>query len=312
MFFFLQYICCFGMNKKNKNKTLQVRIPIWKTFFCGKRTSSPIFLLKSGSLTIEASIVLPLFLFVMLTMMMPFSIMDCQRQVQAAMESVCEDLSRAAYVSYELKENKVRIKLPEGGVELGLGLSMLEDTAMMEYAQVQVREKLDMTRIHNFSLLKSEFMKDGETIKLVADYELILPFSVLGISGIPVISQSCRRAWIGEDGGWLDEDRGEGENKLVYIGKSSTRYHLSRTCHYLYNRLTIVDREGIESYRNVNGAKYYPCAVCGRGMGGKVYIMPSGTRYHGYVSCTAIISYVRAVKKSEVAHLGACSNCSGG
>lgn len=301
-----------GKKKKIKNVTLQVRILNIRKIGCGKRAFPSIFLMKRGSMTVEASIVLPLFLFAMVTMTMPFSMMNRQRQVQAVVESVCEDLCRLAYVGYELEEKKTEIKLPEDGIELDFNMDGLEEGAMMAYAQVQVRRKLDGGRVRKLSLMKSEFMEDGETIHLVANYEMALPFPVLGMPAIPMTSASCRRAWIGKDGGWLDGTAGDGDDEIVYVGKSSTRYHESRTCHYLYNQLTGVSREEIESQRNADGKKYHPCAVCGGGTGGQVFIMKSGTSYHGSSSCTAIIAYVKAVRKSEVAHLGGCSYCTGG
>lgn len=318
MSFFIQSEEKTGKNKiyhiknKIKNVTLQVRIPFNRKKNCGKRAFPSIFLYRSGSMTVEASIVLPLFLFAMVMMTMPFSVMNRQRQVQAVVESVCEDLCRLAYVGYELKEKKTEIRLPKEGLEIEFDMEGLEEAAMMAYAQVQVRRKLNESQIRKLSLFQSEFMEDGEMVNLVASYEIVLPFPVLGLSAIPMTSASCRRAWIGKDGGWLESGTGEGDDEIVYVGKKSTRYHESRTCHYLYNQLTGIPREEIDSHRNADGKKYHPCAVCGGGNGSQVYIMKSGTSYHGSSSCTAIIAYVKAVKKSEVAHLGACSYCSGG
>lgn len=295
-----------------KNVTLQVRIPRTKKDSCGKRTFPSIFLNRSGSMTVEASLVLPLFLFAMVIMTMPCSMMNRQRQVQAVVESVCEELCQAAYVGYELKEKKTEMKLPEEGLELEFEADGLEGAAMMAYAQAQVRRKLGETRVRKLSLAKSEFMEDGETVNLVASYEMALPFPVFRLSAVPMTSKSCRRAWIGKDGGWLESGTGEDDDEIVYVGKNSARYHESRTCHYLYNQLTGVARAEVDSLRNADGKKYHPCAVCGGGTGGQVFIMQSGTSYHSSSSCTAIIAYVKAVRKSEVAHLGACSYCSGG
>ena len=314
MSFFTQSFEKIGDIKKNKQiATLQVRIPRLKRMKnCGKRTFPSIFLCLGGSMTVEASVVLPLFLFAMVTMTMPFAMMNRQRQVQAVVESVCEDLCQLAYVGYELKEKKTEIKLPEEGLDMEFDVDGLEGAAMMAYAQVQVRRKLNESQIRKLSLSQSEFMEDGEMVNLVASYEMALPFPVLGLSAVPMTSASCRRAWIGKEGGWLEDGAGEEDDEIVYVGKNSTRYHESRTCHYLYNQLTGVSREEVDGLRNADGKKYHPCAVCGGGTGGQVFIMRSGTSYHGSSSCTAIMAYVKAVKKSEVAHLGGCSYCSGG
>ena len=148
---------------------------------------------------------------------------------------------------------------------------------------------------------------------LAMDYQMRMPFSILHLDSIPFSSKSARRAWIGRDG-LADEGGGEGkedEDPIVYIGKTSTRYHKSRSCHYLSNQLRTVDYELVASLRNQGGGKYYPCAVCGLGAGpgSRVYIMESGNRYHGDRQCSSIIAYVQAVRLSEVEHMGGCSYC---
>ena len=97
---------------------------------------------------------------------------------------------------------------------------------------------------------------------------------------------------------------------MVYVGKNSTRYHSSASCHYLSNDLTAVSYASLSGERNSGGKKYHPCSRCAKGVtGGTVYIMPSGTSFHTSESCSAIRSYGRAVPKSDVAHLGPCSYC---
>lgn len=103
------------------------------------------------------------------------------------------------------------------------------------------------------------------------------------------------------------------DEQIVYIGKNSTRYHPDRNCHYLSNRLTAVSWEHMAEKRNINGGKYYPCVSCGKeaAKGSTVYIMSSGSRYHSRQDCKSITAYVRAVRRKDVKHLGACSYCGG-
>ena len=158
-------------------------------------------------------------------------------------------------------------------------------------------------------------MGDGEIITITLDYRYRLPFSVFGLPGVPQSVTASRRAWIGrineeENSG---NEEGEEEDEIVYVGKNSTRYHISRGCHYLSNNLTTVPFSSVSSERNSGGGKYHACPRCANGItGGSVYIMPSGTAYHADPGCTAINAYVKAVKKSEVEYLGPCHYCSGG
>ena len=73
-----------GKNNKN-NVTLQVRIPFMKQGFLAKRVlSSAPFSRKNGSLTVEASMVLPFFLFFMVVLMVPMKVMQEGRRIQTA------------------------------------------------------------------------------------------------------------------------------------------------------------------------------------------------------------------------------------
>ena len=151
-------------------------------------------------------------------------------------------------------------------------------------------------------------------LDLVMEYEISMPFPVLGLSSLHRTIRCRRRCWTGREGryGERDSDGGEDE-QIVYIGKNSTRYHPDRNCHYLSNRLTAVSWEHMAEKRNINGGKYYPCVSCGKeaAKGGRVYIMSSGSRYHSRQDCKSITAYVRAVRRKDVKHLGACSYCGG-
>ena len=141
-----------------------------------------------------------------------------------------------------------------------------------------------------------------------------LPFSVFRLESIPMKLVCSRRMWVGAEGGRVKEGEAgkEEEEIIVYIGKASSRYHIRRDCHYLYNEIRLVPAERLEDLRNQEGKKYYPCDVCGRAASSRgVYVMPYGTSYHTTKACSAITAYVQAVPLSQVQHLGACSYCGG-
>lgn len=303
--------------KKTKNKirivTLQVRKPPNHITFTGKRVLVLTSFKKSASLTVEAAFVLPLFLFATVTLLTPLKMMDQQRQIQASLETVCEDISQFAYLHYreELSDPQA---IPKNGDWKSEFSKYFEGPGVALYVQALMKSKVDTGLVERISLADSKVLEDGETIDLVMNYRLKLPFPIFRMASIPMTARSCRRGWIGRAGG-----RGTGsgadeeiEDPIVYVGRSSTRYHRLRTCHYLYNDVTQVTFDDLESYRNSGGGRYYPCGRCGSGArsGGVVYIMPSGGSYHSDRNCSAIAAYVKAVLLSTVSYLGPCSYCS--
>ncbi len=273
----------------NRIATLQVRIPSKM-----KQGRKRAFFSASASMTAEAALVLPLFLFAGVLLMMPFRILDVERQMQAIVMSVGEDISQTAYLA------------PEDGGWVG-------SAAAFAYAEGAVRSKSGSLPVQWLSLAGSSLLEDGETVDLVVNYRMKLPFSVFGLGSV---SRSCRcwlRAWVGSDGAsGSGEEAGTDGDPIVYVGKDSTRYHNSSFCHYLYNRLSAVPFGRIGDYRNESGHRYTACGRCGSRTGGTVYIMPYGEHYHSSRTCTAITAFVRAVRRSTVEYLGPCSYCAGG
>ena len=188
-------------------------------------------------------------------------------------------------------------------------------------SKVRILSSLDRDAVKLPIFERADISDDG-IIDFELDYRMKMPFKVMGISDIPMQSRVYRRTWIGSDGGRGREeyggsqagDSGDGsvndkDNITVYVGKTSTRYHMDKNCHYLSNKLQAVDASEIDELRNTGGAKYHPCESCRPGNSGTVYIMSSGTAYHSSENCKSVIAYVEEVKLSDVEHLGPCSYC---
>lgn len=295
---------------KNKNKvTLQVQIHFIKYRILAKRVLSATSFKRRGSLTIEAAMVLPLFLFFMVLLMLPMQLMNKGRQVQTALEVTGEEVSQYAYVLEQRKQGK-RLNTSKADEMSGELKGVLTEQGILLYVRKRVEARVDISRLQSVSFVHSSILKDGETIDLIMNYRMDLPFSVFGLENIPMTARSCRRAWIGKAGN--EQKRNSQKDELVYVGKNSTRYHKDPKCHYLYNDIQKVSMNDIKNKRNRFGKKYQPCNVCGRfaGKNSMVFIMPGGEHYHSDKNCSSIKAYVKAVPLSEVEYLGPCSYCS--
>ena len=310
-------------NQKNKtNVPLQVRSPFQKDKWfsapkCGRKYESSRafpFTSLNASLTLEASLVLPLLIFASVCLMLPARIMMTERKMQAGLEAVGEELSQYAYLLDSVERGNLG-SIPGAGEA---ALAFCQNAAVVAapiYAYGKTMDYCDTARVSHVSMLGSSIREDGETLDLVMEYDISFPFPVLGLSSLHRTVRSRRRCWIGREGRYgADANAGDEDEQIVYVGKNSTRYHPDRSCHYLSNKLTAVACESVSGKRNTDGSKYYPCASCAKnsGNGSTVYIMPSGGRYHTMQDCNAIMAYVRAVKLKEVKHLGTCSYCGGG
>lgn len=264
-----------------------------------------------ASLTLEAALALSLFIFAAVCMILPMKVLNTERKVQAALESVGEDFSRYAYIKKAAEESKYLSAAGTGDVAKGVCDYLVSGVAQ-GYALAQIGKHVDTSALRQMTMERTRILEDEEMIDLVLDYEIRFPFPVLGLPALSRTARCSRRAWTGLPGKDYDGEGKRGdEDEIVYVGQNSTRYHRSRSCHYLANKLERVALADLEGKRNQSGSRYASCAVCGSQAGAYVYIMPSGRSYHGSAACRAILAYVRAVRLSEVKHLGACSYCGG-
>ena len=295
--------------KKIKKATLQVRTYITKSL--SKRVY------KKASLTVEAAFALSIFIFSLVIIMLPFKMLDASRKMLAIAESINKDICMNAYLSNYLDKkddlNKNEERAAKGRIDIG-GISESDGFAAMilPYVIQDVKRLVNDTHITDISTADSQFLVKDDIVTLKISYKYKLPFSVLGLGSISREAVSSRRLWVGREGTSAGDDIEDEDSQTVYIGKTSTRYHLSATCHYLYNNISAVPLSHIKSLRNSRGAKYHACARCGKSAAGTVYILPSGTSYHSRRNCSAMNAYVKTVKKSAVEHMGACSYCGGG
>lgn len=263
-----------------------------------------------ASLTLEAALGLSLFIFAAVCMLLPMRVMHTERKLQAAMEALGEEFSRYAYIKDAVEQSKPLSRAGTGAFAKAF-CQNLTSGAAKGYGMVLLSAHRDTSALEGMTLERTRILEEGEMIQLVLDYEIRLPFPVLGLPALKRTATCSRRAWVGLAGKEYDGEgnRTDDPDEIVYVGKNSTRYHRSRECHYLSNQLRTVPLASVEEERNQGGAKYHPCAVCGSQAGAYVYILPSGKSYHSSASCRAILAYVKAVRLSQVAHLGACSYC---
>ena len=196
--------------KINTTAPLQVRKCC--RLFHGKRALSWNSCQMQGSLSVEAALSLSLFLFFCFCLIMPMKMLDRQRQIQAVMESVGEELSQYAYVEYCFRSAE------EGGAEVDVGRA--EDTATSvlaaAYASARILGEINREWVEAVSFEGTDIGED-EMVHIVMRYRMRLPFSVLGVSSIPVEQVCSRRMCNGADGERFGDGDRDGEDRKSVV-----------------------------------------------------------------------------------------------
>lgn len=242
--------------------------------------------IKKGSLTVEASLVLPVFLFAALTILYINKILLLEEKVQWALVRT----GREASVEYAVS-----------GGELAVNTLYL-NTKMQVYlagSGVQV------------SMLRSRFDETTGEMNLVADYRIKLPFALISEKTLVFSEQLQTRAFIGVETRQKGEDREK--DVLVYVTDTGRVYHRQLSCTYLKPSISQVKYKDLEYLRSENGEKYYACEGCccseNFGENQDVYICNYGNRYHSRRNCKKIERNIREIMLSQVGTRQPCSKC---
>jgi len=258
---------------------------------------------RKASMTIEACLVLPLFLFAFINVMSIIELYRLQGNMSAAMHDTAKQMGVYGYEYRALGGGN-------SGATESLGLTYL-------YAAKKVKAKLGNDYLDSsplagganaISWLRSSVMQDNDCIDLIAEYAIKPPVAIVGYQKRIFYNRMRTRAWTGYDNAKNNTDDID-EEEIVYITPKGIVYHRSRVCSYLRLSITSVDKNFLDTQRNQSGGKYYACEECAASCGNTVYITQYGDKYHATLGCGKLKRTILAVPISDIGGRGACSKC---
>lgn len=265
---------------------------------------------SEASMTVEAALILPLFLFLMLSVLSFLEIIRLQSGMTMALRETGTPMAVYGYAYDKMQTNR---DVDLSGIIGDIGFSY-------GYAGNRVKQYLGNEYLTNSPLLDqwggiqylgSKIMGEDDIIDLVAWYQVQPDINVAGIPPIRLFSRFYGRAWTGYD---LKEGAGtqkDGEIN-VYITPDGTVYHLSRNCSHLRRVILAVRAEDLLGMRNENGGKYRFCIVCGIGKNAKRYFVTrQGDCYHSSIKCPGLKRTIKVIPLSQAGGRSSCSRCGG-
>ncbi len=238
-----------------------------------------------GSITLEASIIIPIICVCFLSILMLFPIMSTEYVVQ----NVINDASRRASVScasgVQNLENSTAIALARGGL-------------------VKNKDQLQFVQGGHLGIIT--LVEDsGEYIAITARYRIKFPFGLLGKKTYEITQKTASRKWNGR------QNRKRQEEDWVYITDYGSVYHTFADCRSIEIQVYPVNRSYITGKSKELGVRYHACERCARKDRGQeiVYITPGGEHFHADKECSAINRNVHSVRRSEVGGRPLCKYC---
>lgn len=260
---------------------------------------------KQGSVTIEASIAVPLFLFFVINLLSFFDILTVHIQLEAALHQTAREMAVYGYAVNKAEQKELLSSLT--------GSVVFSET----YVRTQVnklagKKYLDSSCIKNGSLgINYSFSRimENDRIELKAVYRVEPRVPYVGFTGFYMVTACKVRAFTGYDN--TEKSKKDSEETIVYITKTGKVYHLQKNCTHLKLTISRVNYTDVAEFRNESGERYKPCEKCGKNPGNTVYITKEGNRYHSTISCSGLKRIIDAVPISQVGGRSPCSRCGG-
>ena len=292
-------VSLFDMNlqnriyNENKEKTLP-RVRKCSHYFQKKKSKeTPRCICISGSLTVEAAVIIPVMMCSFSFLLFYFRVMQTQLVVQSVLEETGRSLAMIETEKKDFEETEYLV-LAKGMVSL-----KLKENALVE--------KYINGGILGISLFASEFK--GDTIFLNANYKMVFPIKLVGDMKFSLSQKAVFRKWIGLREG-LEKETGVSKD-MVYVAEYGVVYHLQKNCPYLDLSIQRIEKDNLKNVRNYNGNKYKECKECKNGDDlSYVYVTTYGNKFHVKLECSGLKRTIFQKKLSEVGGMQACLKCS--
>lgn len=320
------YVPCFAQSKKSC---------LYDTFPLDvKRSSIKETLLHissdrrmEASMTVEAAVVLPLFLFFFLTLGGAIEMIRLHGNLEVAL---WEAGNKHAVYGHMLKEEKVGKSIKFAGEFMGTETIEYDDCAdrlwvelggvalTSAYIKDQVVSCLGTGYLEASPLLngekslnftESDVWKEDDTFEIIVTYKVAPLGKAAGVSSFRMVNKYYGHLWTGYK---ISETSGIEEEleEYVYVAENGEVYHVDRECTHL--RLSVREVRLWEAMdeRNKQGEKYDACEICCEGMPVvNVYITDQGECFHYMRECPGLRRTVHRISFSEAEKYPACTRC---
>lgn len=241
-----------------------------------------------GSVTVEAAVCVPLFLYAAICLIWLLEFRTVQLVVREGMQGAAKKIALECY--------ELPILIP----------SRLEAEIVNQIGSERLDRSCIVDGKDGLQCEKSYILPGSAIMELKTTYKAKLPVPGFFISPITYQETMRIKGW----NGYEKESFTQYDNQdIVYITETGVVYHRDYHCTYLKPSARVVSLEEITSLRNESKEKYYPCEKCAGFCKGNVYITDYGNRYHSTLSCSGVKRKIYAVSLNEVKGKGACSKC---
>ena len=274
----------------------------------------------AGSMTVEASIVLPLFFFFFLNVGSAIEMIRLHGNLTLALWNTGNEMAVYGHVFSETDADREegQMEKQESGSQTEGENALLADIILSgTYVKGRVMDYLGEGYLENAPLrqgadsllfLESDILRADDTFEIVVTYSVSPVSTLAGFPAFRMANKYYGHLWTGYE--IPAEDFAKEE--YVYVTENGQVYHLTNTCTHLKLSIRQVNLEEALLSRNNNGEKYEACEKCCEGSStNTVYITSEGDCYHFQRECSGLKRTIYYVPLSQVEDYRECMRCAG-
>lgn len=282
--------------------------------------------IQKASLTVEAALVLPVFLFFMLSFLYIIQIFIVQEQIQASITKMGLNLAKTSYVFKDFPdiEEAISFDFTIFNKEYDIGLDEIADRlASGNLLKLYAKKYLDTDQINRsciidgfdgLSFTGSSVLCGEDYIDIVVSYEVSIPVKIIILGDMQMVQRVRLQNWTGYEVAptYQTQENEDKDGTYVYVTDTGSVYHKDENCSHI--KLSVSAVQGVPtSIRNEYGERYNPCEACCTGEEEELatyYVTLDGTKYHSRRDCSKIKRSVKKINLSEVGNRAPCMRCS--
>ena len=241
-----------------------------------------------GSVTIEAALSVPIFLFAVVALLYLFEFHAIQSTVNMAAMQVAKVVA-TDYATHPI-----------------LSPLNLQNELVKQIGKERMDRSIIMDGSGGVTFHRNILTGTNDELILDLSYRVKLPVPSFTHLTLSRREKYRVKAWTG-----FHSSNEDGDVEVVYVTENGVVYHENYNCSHLQLSIRFVPAHDINALRNDSGGKYHPCERCALGdslMG--VYITDNGNRYHFTLSCSGLKRTIHTINRNDKPWLPACSRCS--
>jgi len=299
-----------------------------------------------ASMTVEAAVVLPLFMVFFINLSCSIEMIRLHSNLQVALWNIGNDLTMYGALTTEnmrnlektghkqdesdsLEDSNRENSNKEDSTELTVkeenaGTTIIQELGdlVISYTYIKNRiidylgsEYLNNSPLSNgtdsLQFYESDIFTENDNVVIITTYQVKPLIDLGGFGTMRMSNFYYAHLWNGYNvcGPQNDSDN----NRIVFITEESDVYHTSTSCTYLRLSIRVASYGNLWNERNSDNGMYTPCLLCVRSNPPPyVYVCDEGSRYHYSRNCFALRRRFSAVNLSSVAGTHRpCSRCGG-